>query len=126
MSFNEGGTWVPISGAHFQTPDCNARLLSKISREILKSVGYFTPYIDAVRDCGVMTRDRFFTPEISVHRNNRGMPNIYQTKVSAFSLRILLAPTSLSPESRFSIACFAPICIASNCGDVSCKTDQRL
>jgi hypothetical protein len=36
LSFNESGTWVPISGAHFQGDDCKARLLSAFSEEISK------------------------------------------------------------------------------------------
>ena len=34
LSFNERGTWAPISGAHFQGDDCKARLLSVFSGEI--------------------------------------------------------------------------------------------
>jgi len=36
LSFNESGTWAPISGAHFQGDDCKARLLSTFSKEISK------------------------------------------------------------------------------------------
>ena len=36
LSFNESGTWAPISGAHFQGDDCKARLLSAFSEEISK------------------------------------------------------------------------------------------
>ena len=39
LSFNESGTWVPISGAHFQGDDCKARLLSAFSEEIAKASG---------------------------------------------------------------------------------------
>ena len=36
LSFNESGTWAPVSGAHFQGDDCKARLLSTFSEEISK------------------------------------------------------------------------------------------
>jgi hypothetical protein len=36
LSFNESGTWAPVSGAHFQGDDCKARLLSAFSEEISK------------------------------------------------------------------------------------------
>ena len=36
LSFNESGTWAPVSGAHFQGDDCKARLLSTFSGEISK------------------------------------------------------------------------------------------
>jgi len=36
LSQNEGGTWVPIPGAHFQGDDCKDRLLSMFAKKISK------------------------------------------------------------------------------------------
>jgi hypothetical protein len=36
LSFQENGTWVPVPGAHFQGGDCEARLLSTFSGDVLK------------------------------------------------------------------------------------------
>jgi len=34
LSLNEGGTWVPIAGAHFQGDNCKARLLGMFAKRI--------------------------------------------------------------------------------------------